>query len=221
MADAPWSLRGEAMFAWCGSRQIVVAERYETSPVGPYVALGVARVTRLGARLGLCFTTMVVDNHDRLADGRRNWGFPGEIGTLTWANVADESVLVWHERGIEVRGLARGRVFPLVAPSRFLQHRADGPVVVPVRMTGRARRARVEVRAPADDELYALRGEHRGLVVRGLATRLHVARVPAGRLWSARAPAGAPESAMVQRTVAARAASPTTKCAAATGGLHR
>jgi hypothetical protein len=200
--DAPWALRGEAVFAFCGGRMVLVAERYETSPVGPYVALGVARITRLGLRPGLSFTTMVVDNHNRLAAGRRNWGFPGELGTLSWATVADESVLVWHERNIEVHGLARGRVFPLLAPGRLLQHRADGPVVVPLRMTGRARRADVEVRVPDDDELAALAGEHQGLVVKGLSTRLRPARVPAGSVWSARAPAAAPESAMVQRVSA-------------------
>jgi hypothetical protein len=189
VAEAPWSLRGEAVAAFCRGRLVVLAERYEVSPVGPYLALGVARVTRFGLRPGLCFSTMVVDNHERLAAGRRNWGFPGEIGALSWATVGDESVLVWHERGIEVRGRARGRGFPLLAPARLLQRRADGPVVVPTRMRGRARRARVDVVVPADDELAAVGGEHPGLVVTGMATQLRVARVPAGHVWSARAPA--------------------------------
>ncbi len=143
MVDAPWALRGEAVVAWCGGRSIVVATRYVTSPVGPYLALGVARVGRIGLRPGLRFTTMVVDNHDRLTVGRRNWGFPGEIGTLTWATVGDESVLVWHERGIEVRGRAHG-----IAVST---HRARPLVAAPRRWTGRGADAHA-AGAPASPE---------------------------------------------------------------------
>jgi hypothetical protein len=199
MAEAPWSLRGEAIVGFCGGRTLVVAERYEASPVGPYLSFGVARISRIGLRPGLSFTTMVVDNHDRLAAGRRNWGFPGEIGALSWATVGDESVLVWHERGIEVHGRAHGATFPWFSPVRLLQRRADGDVVVPTRAHGRARRADVEVVVPSDDELVRIAGEHRGLVIAGLALQLRVARVPAGRIWSARAPAAAPDAATFSR----------------------
>ena len=193
MRDAPWMLRGEVVVA-LRRRTVIVAARYDDSPVGPYLSFGVAYVGSLGLRPGLKFTTMVVDSHDRLVIGRRNWGFPGEVGTLTWARVGDECALVWHERGIEVRGRAHGGSFPVIAPARLLQHRADGPVVVPTRMRGRARRARVDVVAPPDDALARLSGEHRGVVIAGLAVQLRAARVPAGRVWSSRA-AGAPESA--------------------------
>lgn len=196
MSDAPWSLRGEAVVAFCGGRMLVIAERYEASPVGPYLSFGVARVARIGLRIGLRFTTMVVDNHDRLTAGRRNWGLPGEMGTLNWATVGDESVLVWHERSIEVRGRAQGGGFPLYAPLRLLQHRADGPVVVPSRVRGRVRKAAVDVLVPGeDDELRPLAGAHRGLVVTGMAAQLRPARVAVGHLWSGQAPAPSPDVA--------------------------
>ncbi|MBA3653041.1 MAG: hypothetical protein H0W70_02480 [Actinobacteria bacterium] len=198
MTEAPWALRGEAVAAWCGDRVVLVAERYVASPVGPYVSLGVARIARVGLRLGLRFSTMVVDNHDRLVAGRRNWGLPGEMGTLSWATVGDETAVVWHERGVELRAVAPGRRFPLVAPVRLLQHRGDGPVVVPTRLRGKARRAAVDVVVPSDDELASLAGEHRGVVITGVAVQLRPARVPAGQMWSARAPSPSPDTAMVR-----------------------
>jgi hypothetical protein len=174
---------------------VVVAERYDTSPVGPHLALGVAKVSRVGLRVGLTFTRMVVNNHDRLAAGRRNWGMPGELGTLSWGAVADEWVLVWHERNLEVRGEARGRGSRLWMPGRLLQHRADGAVVVPTRLRGRARFATVRVAVPdaGDDEWARVDGEHRGVMVSGAAFELRVARRPAGRVWSALAPSPSAE----------------------------
>ncbi len=196
MSDAPWSLRGETVVAFCGGRMIALAERYDASPVGPYLSFGVAHVARVGLRIGLRFSTMVVDNHDRLSAGRRNWGLPGEMGTLNWATVGDESVLVWHERGIEVRGRATGVGFPLYAPLRLLQHRADGPVVVPSRMRGRVKKAAVDVVVPAEDEDFrSLSGPHRGLVITGMAAQLRPARVAVGHLWSGQAPSPSPDVA--------------------------
>ena len=196
MTDAPWSLRGEAMVAFCGGGIVAMAERYTASPVGPYLSFGVARVARVGLRIGLRFTTMVVDNHDRLAAGRRNWGLPGEVGTLNWGTVGDESVLVWHERGIEVRARATGRGLPLYAPLRLLQHRADGPVVGPSRVRGKVRQAAVDLVVPADDEEFGpLAGPHKGLVITGMAAQLRPARIAVGHLWSGQAPSPSPDVA--------------------------
>jgi hypothetical protein len=195
VTEAPWSLRGEAVVVFCGRRRIILAERYTASPVGPYTLVGVARLTRVGLRPGLRFSRMVVDNHARLTAGRRNWGLPGELGTLSWATVGDETAVVWHDRGLEIRAVAHGGAFPLIAPGRLLQNRADGPVVVPTRSRGRARRARIDVAIADGPDLPDLAGSYSGLVITGLATQLRQARVPAGRIWSARAPAAAPDVA--------------------------
>jgi hypothetical protein len=199
--DAPWSLRGEAVVAFCGGRTVMIGERYDASPVGPFLMLGVARMSRVGLRIGLRFSTMVVNNHDRLAAGRRNWGMPGELGTLSWASAAGETVLVWHERNIELRARPRGRGFPLYAPGRLVQRRADGPVVVPTRVRGRARSADAEVIVPDEDERAPLAGRRRAVVITGMAMKLLVARRPAGSLWSALAPSPAePDTAIFGRT---------------------
>jgi hypothetical protein len=195
---APWAMRGQAIVSWRG-RALVIAERIDASPAGPFISLGFARITRVGLRPGIRYVAAVVDNHDWLATSRRNWGFPGEVGTLSWAVVGDESVVMWHERGLEVRAKVRGNRVPWLVPGRFLQHRADGPVVVPTRTRGHARRADVDVTVPEGDELGSYAGSQRGLVVNGLAVQLRTARRPAGHLWSSRAPAAAPETASFRR----------------------
>jgi hypothetical protein len=79
---------------------------------------------------------------------------------------------------------------------RLLQHRADGPVVVPTRVRGRFRRADVEVVAPAGDEQLAhLAGARSGLVITGLAAQMRPARVAVGHFWSGRAASPSPDVA--------------------------
>jgi hypothetical protein len=182
--------------AWARpGRTVILAERFNASPVGPYSALSVGRLTRVGLRIGVCFTAAVLDNHDALMAGRRNWGFPGELGTLTWGAFADETVVVWHERDVTVRGVARGRRWPLAMAGHGLQRRGDGQVVVPARLRGFVRRAAVSVEVPADDEWAPLAGTHNGVMGTGVSVRLLPARLPAGLVWTSLAPARAPEIA--------------------------
>lgn len=214
---APWRLRGEAVIATArgsgdrrrrssyealpaglaplGGPTVIVLERYEDSPAGPFVALSVGRPARIGLRPGICFTVMAVDNHDRLTAGRLNWGFPGEIGTLTWdASSGDRTVVRWVERGLSVEVWQHRRlVVPGVVPVRALQRRADGPVVVPTRYWGRLHPARISVVVPDDDPLQPVSGEHGGIWVKGLRGVVRPARHPRGLLSSLPAPSTAPE----------------------------
>jgi hypothetical protein len=175
----------------------VSAVRYSDSPVGPYFELAVGEPARLGARPGLCMTTMVVTNADARVGGRLNWGFPKEVGSLRWRSVDDEHEVVWEDRGIVVRGRPLGRPIPMLVPLRALQRRGDGPVVVPGRLRGRAHLARVELEAPDDDVLAPLAGPHRGVLLTGMRFVIAPARLPAGLASTLRAPLTAPEPALV------------------------
>jgi hypothetical protein len=175
---------------------VVVAARYQESPVGPYSEMVVAEPARLGLRPGLCATTVVVDSSEARVGGRLNWGLPKELGTLVWERDGEQRQLKWVERGMVVRGRQSGPVLPLLIPFRNLQRRGDGPVVIPAIVRGRGHMARVEVELGDNDPLVWLAGSHRGLVVDGLHFTLDPARLPAGLTSTLRAPLTAPEPAM-------------------------
>lgn len=209
---APWSLAGECVLAWArwrGDRAplpdglhplpapcSLTAARFDDSPVGPYSELAVGEPSRLGARPGVCVTTIVVDSADSRLAGRVNWGFPCELGTLRWAGAGEERSLSWEERGVRVTAVPLGPTMPVVLPLRALQRRSDGLVVVPGWMRGRARVSRVDVETPDDDALAGLAGRHHGLLVAGLRLVLDPARRPSGLLAPLRAPLRAAEPAL-------------------------
>ena len=210
--QAPWALAGECFLCWArwpGDRPdlpddlhrlpglcTVTAARSEQTPVGPYRELAVADPARLGARPGMCVTTMVVDSVDSRLGGRLNWGFPKELGTLRWEEAGEERSLTWEERKVAVRATPSGPALPTWLPFRALQRRADGMVVVPGRLRGRARRATVEIEALDDDVLAGLAGRHHGVLVSGLHLVVDPARRPSGVLATLRAPLTAPEPAL-------------------------
>lgn len=208
---APWKLTGDCVVGLArrprggvlpdGLRPfmgpaIVIAARYQESPVGPYSEMIVAEPARLGLRPGLCATTAVVDSPDARVGGRLNWGFPKELGTLVWDRDGDERQLRWVERGMVVCGRKSGPTLPMLLPARNLQRRSDGPVVVPATVRGRGHVARVNVELGDNDPLVWLAGPHRGLVVDGLHFTLDPARLPSGLTSTLRAPLTAPEPAM-------------------------
>jgi len=218
-AHAPWKLLGDCLVGLVGGAgkdaadgwppelrpmpgpRLLAAVRWADSPVGPYLQLTVAQPARLGVRPGLCSTTTVVNSTDARVGGIVNWGFPAELGTLEWSPTADGAELRWKERDITVRGRLLGRrALPLLIPMRSVQHRADGPVVIPGRCRGWARRARLSVEVgDEDDPLRPMAGSHRGMHVGGLRVVVDPARHPAGLTSSLRAPLRAPEPALSSR----------------------
>ena len=209
---APWILGGECVVTMAspgaplgdlpeGLRRLpgpaqVVAARYDDSPVGPYRELAVGQPARLGARLGLCITTMAVTSVDSRLGGRVNWGFPKELSTLVWIDEDGDRVLRWEERSIVVRASPMGPPLPVLLPLRALQRRADGLVSVRGYAKGRGHVARVDVTTPADDPLAGLAGRHRGLLVSGMRLVVNPARRPVGLTATLRAPLRAPEPAL-------------------------
>ncbi len=209
---APWELAGECVVALVRRPPcrpplpaglhpvpgplVVAAARFTESPVGPYLELSVAEPARVGARVGLCVTLMVVDSPESRLGGRLNWGLPRELGTVRWLADGDERTLAWEDREVVVRGVPSGPSVPMVAPVRSLQRRTDGLVVVGGRMRGHARPARVEITAPDGDGLFGLAGWHRGMVVTGVRMVINPARRPAGLTATLRAPLRAAEPAL-------------------------
>ena len=181
---------------------LVAAVRYSSSEWGPYLELAIGEPARLGLRLGWCMTTMVVDSAASRSQGRAAHGFPKELGTLAWDADGDERELRWSEREIVVRGVPSSFRLPVLVPVRALQHRADGPVVVPGRLRGIARLARVEVVAPDDDPLWPLAGFHRGCTVAGMRFVVRPARTPFGVTSTLRAPLHTPPEPALSSTAA-------------------
>jgi hypothetical protein len=208
---APWVLGGESVMAVVpspgafdlpdGLRRLpgpvsISGTRFDDSPVGPYRELAVGQPARLGARVGMCMTTMVVTSVDSRLGGRVNWGFPKELGTLVWLDEGDDRVLRWEERGIVLRASPVGPPLPVLLPLRALQRRGDGLVSIRGHARGRGRVARVEVEIPADDPLASLAGSHHGLLVAGMRLVMNPARRPVGLTTTLRAPLRAPEPAL-------------------------
>lgn len=176
---------------------LIAAVHCTGSEVGPYLELAIGEPARLGARLGWCMTTIVVDSAESRARSRAGTGFPTELGTLAWDADGDERELRWSERQVVVRGVPSWFRLPMLVPVRALQRRDDGPVVVPGRLRGIARLARVEVAAPDDDPLWPLAGFHRGVTVAGMRFHVRPARTPFGLTSTLRAaPLHPPEPAL-------------------------
>ena len=185
----------------------ITAARYDDSPVGPYRELAVGQPAHLGARVGICITTMAVTSVDSRLGGRVNWGFPKELATLVWLDEGDDRVLRWEERKIAVRATPVGPPLPVLLPLRALQRRADGLVSVRGHAKGRGRVARVEVTVPDDDTLAGLAGRHHGLIVAGMRLVVNPARRPVGLAATLRAPLRAPEPALSWGATRPRASS--------------
>jgi hypothetical protein len=176
--------------------RIVIAACYDDSPVGPYLEFAVAVPARAGARPGMCVETMAVTTAEARVGGRTNWGFPKELGTLTWSAVGAERTLRWEEREIVVTGAPGGPPIPTLVPLWAVQRRSDGLVSIGARLRGLARLASVEISVPADDPLAGLSGGHRGAVVSGAHLVMSKARLHEKSPVAERAPRGAAEPAL-------------------------
>jgi hypothetical protein len=219
---APWALRGEVLVAWVGGRPVrsalpagaqplpgptfVFGVRYTDSPIGPFLEFGVAEPARLGLRPGLCVTELVVSDPAAKVGLRCNWGYPAEVGELTWAADADERVLRWEDRGIEVRAQAMGPRLPALLGVRSIQRRGDGPVVVPRRLAALLRFARAVVTVPEGDPLAWAAGPHAAITLSAARLVVRPARHPSGLLSSFRAPLRAAEPGLSYRGAGSAAA---------------
>jgi len=209
---APWSLSGEVVVALVPrpageagvlpaglqplpGPAVLWAGHWAQTPVGPFTEFALAVPARLGLRPGLCITMSVVNNADARLAGRLGWGMPRHLGSLRWLALGSQRTLRWTERDLEVRATIRPGAGPFTKALRGLQRRSDGPVIVPARLTGWIRRARVTIDVEAGDGLEPLAGSRRGWVVSGRSLVLEPSRLPTGLLRTLMAPLAAPEAA--------------------------
>lgn len=176
---------------------VVFACRYDSSPVGPFMEMGVAEPARLGVRPGWCVTAMAATSADARVAGRVSWGLPKQSAALGWADDGDEVRAEWPEVGLVLAARRKGPRFPAWLPLRSLQRRGDGPVLVPGSIRGWLGRARAVVTvepASSDIDLQWLAGDHPGLALNGARLVVDVARAPLGALSTLRAPRRAPDA---------------------------
>lgn len=211
--EAPWSLSGEVVVALVRRPRrgdvgalpaglqplpgpaVVWAGHWAQTPVGPFTELAVAVPARLGLRPGLCITMSVVNNAEARMAGRLGWGMPRQLGSLRWLAVGPQRTLGWADRDIEVRAEVRPGAGPFTKAWLGLQRRSDGLVVVPARLTGWIRRARVTIDVPSDDALQPMGGSRRGWIISGRTLVLEPSRRPTGLLRTFVAPRVEPEVA--------------------------
>jgi hypothetical protein len=208
--DAPWALAGECfvglarrrrpvelpggLHPLAGLPRLIRATAYADSPVGPFVELVVAEPARLGLRPGWTTVSMAVSNAEARVAGRRSWGYPTELATLHWHGDGSHRELVWEERELVMTARLIEPPLPILLPVLGLQRRGDGPVVVPGRLRGIARFAKVEVTVPeGNGALSLLAGRHPGIAISGLKLLRRPSRLPTGLLATLSAPLRAPD----------------------------
>lgn len=218
LPEAPWSLQGEIIVAFVRRRAgtgfalpqglkpmpgpiVVWAGHWAQTPVGPFSELAVAVPARLGLRPGLCITMSVVNNADARLAGRRGWGMPRQLGSLRWLALGARRTLAWADRDLEVRAEVRPGAGPFTKAVRGLQRRGDGLVVVPTRLSGWIRRARITIDVAPDDDLALIAGPRGGWIISGRSLRLQPARRPTGLLRTLLAPRLEPEVMPAPRAV--------------------
>ena len=165
---------------------LVVATRYYASPVGPFMTLVIAEPTRLAGRSGHTATLVVTDTLAAQVGMRLNWGVPAELASLSWFDRDGVLEFVWNDSGFSITGEPRRVIVPIVSSMRGLQMRSDAPVLVPGSIRGIARLARVTIVTAEGDQLAAVSGKHRGIVMNGAKYVAQPAMTPSG--WMATMP---------------------------------
>jgi len=161
----------------------------DTHLLGPEgLGLFLARSAHVGVRPAFSVVFGVVGDAQTCLRLRSALGLPLETGTLSWKEEGRDRELQWAEGDVTVKLRAGHARLPAVLMVRLAQSRADGPVVVPARVTGLAKTGRALVESGQDGPLTAFHGRHRGLVMATARLVTSPARQPVGLLSSLRAP---------------------------------
>jgi hypothetical protein len=152
------------------------------------LGLFLARPARIGVRPALSVVFGVVADEQTCLRLRSGLGLPLEVGTLSWCEDERRRELQWKEGDLSVAVRAGHLGFPVMYTGRLAQCRADGPIIVPTRLSGLARTGKAVVETGGDAPLSCIRGRHRGATLATARLVTRGARQPVGVLSSLRAP---------------------------------
>jgi Acetoacetate decarboxylase (ADC) len=145
---------------------------YLDGPVGPYDEIFGAPVMLRDAALLSHVAFMAVNSQASIAGGRRNWALPKVLASFDGEVARPGHVVArgddWE---VHVTATARPRRVPFAAAFRCTQVWSDGVMrEFTVRMRGRARLTRVQVRhgAPSALSEWLVEGRHLGLMLTGM-----------------------------------------------------
>ncbi len=177
-----------------GGPALILLERYETSPAGPFISVSVGEPARLGVRPGYFFGLVSVSSaHARRAQ-QSYWGMPASVSAISWDVQGTTHRVEVRGGGMQVEAAVSDRAIPLMFPGRSLQVRQDGPIIISSRIRSSiAHRCRGELSFDGEHSCVGLRGEHGGFHLAGASVRRGPARHPLGVLSSFQAPLRAPE----------------------------
>lgn len=162
-----WGLGGVAMphVRRLPGPVLVVAVRFQASPIGPFTELAVIEPVRRGIHAGFSVIRSAVDDERARTSRSAHWGAAPELGVLRWIRDGDSVVVRWEEEGLDLRVEPIHRPLPVLVPMRLLQVRRPDPMIMRARIRGLMRVARVELGAPADGAFGPWVGAHRGALV--------------------------------------------------------
>lgn len=187
---------------------VVVAARWQSSPVGRFDEVAVLEPAMAGARIGLVLVAHGVSVPHASGAYRAEWSLPADPATIRWSTEVAGCSVTWEEHDLRIDVGASRWGIPLVVPLPLV-HGGRIPFRVPQRLRGLGRPARVNISAgDTASDLAWLQGSHRGLMFRAarlamLPTRTSPAaalqtlrlQLPTGPEPAARAaPTGAPST---------------------------
>lgn len=176
---------------------VVLAARWQSSPVGRFDEVAVLEPALTGARLGLVLVAHGVSVPHASGAYRAEWSLPADPATIRWSSDPTGCTVTWEEEALRTEVTASRWRVPMLVPLPLV-HGGRIPFRVPQRLRGLARPARVTISCGSPTSDFAwLEGGHRGLLFRAARLAMLPARTsPAGALQTLRLqlPAG-PEPA--------------------------
>ena len=149
-----------------GAPALVVAARWQSSPVGRFDEVAVLEPALAGLRPGLVLTAHGVSVPHASGSYRAEWSLPAEPATIRWSSDITGCTVTWEEEALRAEASSSRWPVPLVLPLPLI-HGGRIPFRVPQRVRGLARPARATIScANASSDLAWLAGEHRGLLFR-------------------------------------------------------
>lgn len=157
----PGSLRGFPLLP-----ALVVAARWQSSPVGRFDEVSVLEPAVVGLRLGWVSAAHGVSVPGASAAFRAEWSLPANPATITWSSDPSGCTITWEEESLRIAVTGSRWAIPALIPLPLVQGGA-GPFRVPQRLRGLARRATADISCEArDSDLSWLTGRHRGILLR-------------------------------------------------------